>query len=430
MSTTIQVEHLARVEGHGGIRVEFEQDEIKSVEFDILEGARLIEPLVQGRLHEDVAPIVSRICAICSAGHSVAALLAIEDAFGVAVSEHTTLLRDLLLQGENIESHALHLFCLALPDFLGYPSAIAMAAEKPEPVKVGLRLKKLGNTIQEIVGGRAVHPVNALAGGFGALPSVDDLLRLKARLRQGREDAEEMIEILAPIEMPRFSQTETVYAAIDSGPDQYGFLGDQIAVSTGERMPVSAYRILTNEHAVPHSYAKHSLFNGRPFMVGSLARLVINGEKLPAPAKEAQERLRLTLPTGSALDNNTAQAVEVVYSIERACEIVERLLGGLQAERRPKIVPRAGNGTAAVEVPRGTLYHSYAFDEQGRVTSADIITPTAQNCASVEKHFRATLEDGRGQSRQQLRHKLEMVARAYDPCISCSVHLIEKVRER
>jgi len=423
MSTTVHVEHLARVEGHGGIKVEFDQDQIRRVEFDILEGARLIEPLVRGRSFEDVQPITSRICAICSAGHTVAALLAIEDAFEVQVSERTCLLRDLLLQGENIESHALHVFLLALPDFLGYPSAIAMASDKPEAVKLGLRLKKLGNTIQEVVGGRAVHPVSAVVGGFSSLPSVDDLVRLQADLEQGRRDAEAMIDLLAPIEMPRFSQVETVYAAIDSGPERFGFLGDHIAVSTGERMPVSAYRLLTNERPVPHSHAKHSLFNGQPFMVGALARLAINGEKLPERAKQAQARLGLTFPTGSALDNNTAQAVEIVYSIDRACEIVEQLLSSpVEQEELPRIVPRAGSGTAAVEAPRGTLYHSYTFDDRGRVTGADIITPTAQNCASVEKHFRATLEHCRGEDHEQLRLKLEMVARAYDPCISCSVH--------
>jgi len=452
MSVKIKVDHLARVEGHGGITVAMEDGKISQVEFDVFEGARLLEGLMVGRSYEDISQIVSRICAICSVGHALTALQAIENAFGVEVSYRTQLLRDLQVQGENIESHALHLFLLALPDFLGYPSAIALAADIPEGVKLGLRLKKLGNTIQEVVGGRAVHQVNAVVGGYGKLPSVDDLVELRSALEEGRSDSEKMIDIWASIEIPDFSDTPTVYAALESSSPNFSLFGERIALSTGEKFPVADYRKLTNERPVPHSNAKHSYYNDRPFMVGALARLSLNGGKLRGGAREAVERLNLplpkfeemlrhappsiwservkksvTYPTGNALHNNTAQAVELVYSIERAMDIVKELLEtGTRGEKLPEVQPRAAAGVGGLEVPRGTLYHSYVFDENGKVKSADVITPTAQNLASLENHFRATIQKCAGDAPDALKFKLEMVARAYDPCISCSVHLIEK----
>ncbi len=426
MSKSIMVDEVCRVEGHGGINVSIQNGKILRVDFDIFEGARFFEPLLRGRPYDEVASITSRICAICSFGHTLASLQATEDAFGVKVTPQTEKLRDLMMHGEMIESHALHLFCLVLPDLLGYPSAIHMAADHKEAVVLGLGLKKLGNTMREVLGGRAIHPCNAVVGGFGKLPSVAGLMALRDPLAKALDDAMKAIDLLASLPTPNFSESPTVYAALDSAKGIYGYFGKDILISTGERLDIHDYRKLTNEKTVPHSHAKHSLFAETPFMTGSLARLILNEKKLRGKAVEAKGKLGLSLPTDNIFANNLAQAVELVFSIERSREIIGELAReGMREEKLPEVKVKAGKGTGAVEVPRGTLYHSYSYDDMGRILEADIITPTAQNLANIEKDFRAAVEHLPNEPQDQMAFKLEMVARAYDPCISCSVHLIE-----
>jgi sulfhydrogenase subunit alpha len=430
MSRTIRVDHLARVEGHGGITVELEGDAVTDVRFDVFEGARLLEALVRGRSYVEVAPIVSRICAICSVAHALTSLKATEAAFGVEVSPQTELLRDLLFRGENIESHALHLFLLAAPDYLHYPSAIAMAAEHAEAVRLALRLKKLGNTIQETVGGRAVHPVNAVPGGFGRAPSEDQLISLRRDLLEGVADCQAALEWLAALPAVEVCRDQTAYAALQSA-GQYGYYGgDSVAVAwngTLDNIAAADYRSLTCERAVPHSHAKHSTYRGRPFMVGALARLALNGSKLQGGSRRALERLAVRLPSDDPLDNNKAQAVELVFDVDYALGVVERLLERGAADEPPVPVrPRAGTGAAVTEAPRGLLVHCYTYAEDGALLAADVITPTAMNAASLEQRFRRAVEQSPERDTAALTRRLEMIARAYDPCISCSVHLVRK----
>ena len=241
MNTTIRVEHLARVEGHGGITVELDGDAIREVHFDVFEGARLLEGLVRGRSYQDISQILSRICAICSVAHSLTSLKATENAFGVQVSPQTESLRDLMFLGESIESHALHLFCLAIPDYLNYPSAIALAAAHPDAVKLGLRLKKLGNTIQETIGGRAVHPVNAVPGGFGRIPSVEQMITLCEAVIEGMKDCDAAIQLMADLPAADFCHAETMFVALrapaDYGPGGEGSRGRQPALLARYLLP-------------------------------------------------------------------------------------------------------------------------------------------------------------------------------------------------
>jgi sulfhydrogenase subunit alpha len=426
MNKSIKISHLCRVEGHGGITLDIKDGKIVKVEANIFEGSRFFEPIIIGRYYNEITPILSRICAICSAVHTITSLEAIENAFNVRVTPQTHLLRDLLLQGGNIESHALHLFCLAVPDYLGYTGAVALAADKPELVRMGLDLKKLGNNIQEAIGGRAVHPVNAVIGGFGRLPDKELLLELKKQLEKGLKQALDAIDIMATLKVPDFTESMTIYAALGSMDSKYSLFGDKIILSTGDSIDVSKYKEVCNEKVVPHSHAKHSLFKRKPFMVGALARIMMNGRKLTGEAKKAVKKLGLNLTSQNVLYNNLAQAVEIVYDIERSLEIIEQLLRyGIKDERPVRVKVKAGIGTAACEAPRGMLFHSYIFNGKGRVTGADVITPTAQNLANMEKDFKASAKRLINESKESLSEKLEMVARAYDPCISCSVHLIE-----
>ncbi len=424
MTRTITLDHLARIEGHAGITVTLEGTEIERVEFDVFEGIRLFEGLLQGRSYLDVPGIVSRICAICSHGHTITALAALERALAIEVSAQTRRLRDLAFQGASIESHALHVFCLALPDFLDHPSVISLAAEHPEAVATALRLKKLGNTIQEVTGGRAVHPVNYVIGGFGKLPSVDQLLLLRDNLEAGLEDCEKAIALLRQVPVPAFVDEPIRCAALDPEDDAF-FFGRTVRISDGTVIPVEEYRSLTNERTVGYSHAKHSAHDGRSFMVGALARLTLHGDRIGGRARDVWQELGPRVPCRNIVMNNLAQVVELVYSVEHALDLVNGfLITGIAAEPPAAYRARAGKGTAATEVPRGTLYHHYELDSIGQVVAADVITPTAQNFANAEDQLRATVRDAGDVDEETLRHRLEMVARAYDPCVSCSVHVM------
>ncbi len=431
MTRTITIDHLSRVEGHGGIQILLDGEEVRAVDFDIFEGIRLLEGLVRGRGAEDVTGIVSRICAICSHGHSITSLHALENALGVEVTPQTRKLRDLAFQGANIESHALHFFVLALPDFLGHPGVVSLAGTNPAAVKLALRLKKLGNTIQEVIGGRAVHPVNYVIGGFGKVPTSDELVGLRKLLTEGLDDCAAALEILRQVVIPSFV-SEPIRCAALIPEDEAFFFGDTVQISNEDeqfRLPVRQYGTLTNEYCVPHSHAKRSLHEGRSYMVGALARLTFNGSMIGGLARRAWEELHLELPSKNIVMNNVAQVVEMIFSVERALELVNEMLDTeITPEAPAPYGIRACQGAAATEVPRGILFYSYELDAQGRIAAADVITPTAQNLTHAEDQMKAAAREGTraGVSDDVLRHRLEIVARAYDPCISCSVHVIRR----
>lgn len=427
MSRIIRIAHLARVEGHGGITIEVERRRVKRAHFDVFEGLRLVEGLLRGRQWMDVSQIVSRICSICSVGHALTSIKATEAAFGITPSWETTQLRNLMFHGESIESHALHVFLLAAPDYLGYPSAIAMAEDYPDTVAVGLRLKKLGNLIQETVGGRAIHPVNAVVGGFGRAMRRDELLRMRDALLEGLRDSEAAVDFVATLAPAETQRGELLCAALRPGTGYGYYDGDKVIFRDGEDRPVTAntFREVIREEAVAHSNAKHSRLDGRAFMVGALARLTVNGAALGPRAAAAMGRMGLTLPSLDPLDNNRAQTVELVQDIDAALTIIQQLLdSGTGGEVAGHVEPRAGSGVAVTEAPRGLLLHSYEYDEDGSIVAADVITPTALNAAHLEESLARQVEQSRAIDDGALRRDLEMIARAYDPCISCSVHLV------
>jgi sulfhydrogenase subunit alpha len=429
MTRTISVEHLARVQGHGGITVLVDGNAVSEVRFDVFEGLRLFEGLVRGRAVEDVAQIVSRICAVCSTNHCITCLHALENALAVKVSKQTRKLRELAFQGANIESHALHVFFLALPDLMGHPSVISLAGAIPDAVKVALRLKKLGNTIQEVLGGRAVHPINHILGGFGRVPSTDDLVNLREQVRRGLGDCEQALAVLRTVPIPDFVCAPIRCAAVIPEGDEF-FFGNEIEIlddGVRTRIPVNDYREFTNEHLVNHSHAKHSRYNGRSYMVGALARLTLNGDQIGGLARQAWEVLRLKTPSTNILMNTIAQSIEMIFSVERALQLLDEILdAGVVPESPVSWKVRATAGVAAAEVPRGALFHSYEVDSDGRIAAADVITPTAQNLSNAEDQLRATAEQGllAGASDGEIERRLAMVARAYDPCLSCSVHVV------
>ncbi len=429
---TITIPHVGRVEGHGGINVTLSGNTVSAVEMDIHEGSRYYEALLVGKSFLEVQGIITRVCAICSADHTVASLEALEDALDVKVSDRTRLLRGLMLRGAAVESHALHVFALALPDFLGYGSVMEMAGALPTEVASALRLKQLGNRIQTLVGGRAVHPVNALVGGFGSLPAHRDLDRLRQELAVGLESTLELVDLAKSIAVPTWGTGERIYVALGPSGTDYGFRGSSICTSRGEEFPVAEYRRTTREFTVEHSHAKHAaLESGETYMVGSLARLQLWADRLDGHARQTFETLFPDGPSDNILLNTWAQLVEIVHALESASAICDSLLGMDEAARENAEYPiRAGIGIAAVEVPRGTLFHEFELDDDGTVVTANVVTPTAQNLANIELDLRQaalrTLDAGVGDD--ELKLQLEMVVRAYDPCISCSVHVTRITR--
>jgi sulfhydrogenase subunit alpha len=436
----IRIPQVARVEGHGNILVEVVKNKVKDVKLNIPEGPRLFETLVLGKTPAEAVSIVPRICAICSVSHRYAAIRALERALEYKVSKETHLLRTLMHYGEMIESHALHAFALALPDFLGYPSAIAMTDRFAPQILKALRLKKFGNYIMEIVTARYTHGENATVGGFGKAPTTMELTNIKRQAATLIPDAEELIEIMRNLEYPTAMEDGMIFMCLNPPTEKYGFVGDKVLISTGEVAPIEKYKELTNERVVAHSTAKRCRYKDRPYVVGALARINLLGERLRGKAGEMFRKSYSLSWIRNPLYNNLAQAIEILFVLEDIPNIVDELLthqDTLNTKTRPQIPHlQTGKNVGAVEAPRGTLYHYYEVT-RGLISGANLVIPTTQNLDAIENHLRVatttllgTLEERNiselhPEERKDIERILEMVVRAYDPCISCSVHLVD-----
>jgi sulfhydrogenase subunit alpha len=423
---SITIEPLARVEGHGGIKVEIKDNKISNVEVRILEGPRLFEELVVGKTPQEDLSIVPRICAICNLSHKYAALRGLEKAVAVNVNPTTHLYRELMHHGEMIESHSLHIYFLALPDFLGYDNAVAMTDKYGDTVVKALQMKKFGNKIMRMMGGRMIHGENPVLGGFGKLPSKETLIQIKEEAIELLDFAVATIDLLGGLEIPDHMERETQFLCCKPHGEEYGYHGDILITSDGEEHPVENYKGVIKERVVSHSFAKRSQYNSKPFTVGALARILLIGDRLKGKAKAAYDKLVTERWHRNPLFNNHAQAIEQVYSLESIIEIVNKLL----VSENPEIAPptqETGKGTGAVEAPRGTLIHHYEIKD-GKITAADIITPTAMFLDDIEAFIRTGGEQLLAKKQlDNIELQFEMIARAYDPCISCSAHLVEVV---
>jgi sulfhydrogenase subunit alpha len=425
LANEIVIEDLARVEGHGGIEVTVEGDRIKDVKMRVSEGPRFFEAIIEGVKYDKVPDVMRRICGICTAAHSLASIRTIEKAFKVVATPQTILLRDLLIHGEIIESHALHLFLLALPDYLGYPDAFTMAGKHAKEVKMALQLKKAGNMVHSTLSGREVHGMNERVGGFSTSPKDESLLIIRKAMEDSRAAAKVAVKLFSSLEIPNYAQSRNTLMALDPG-EKFGYMGDHVLISDGERRSIQEYWELTNEQVVKHSAAKHSSYKGSPFMVGALPRIVLGKDRLYGEARDLFKECKERLDERNSLNNNLAQAIELVHCVDRCIEDVDILLGnGLEKEELVKVEPMAGSGVGAVEAPRGILYHDYTFDEKGCIARANVITPTAMNCANIEKDLRVAAERLLAERKEDLKGPLELIVRAYDPCISCSAHLVK-----
>jgi len=420
----VDVHYLTRVEGHGNIVVDVDRGELKRCELQIVETPRFFEAMLRGRPFDEAPQIVSRICGICSVGHQTTSLQALEAALDVQPSEQTQLLRKLNFHGEILDSHVLHVYMLVAPDFFGAGSVLPLASSHPQVVLRALRMKKLAGDLCAAIGGRHTHPIAMRVGGFSHLPTPGALEALRSRLEAARADVDATVELFQSLAMPGFER-ETEYIALRK-PDDYAFIGGTITTTDGFQRSIADYREVTNEFLIPHSTAKHARHHRDSYMVGALARFNVNYDKLHSRAQAAAGALGLKPTCVNPYLNSAAQVVEIAHCVEDAIALIDALLArGIRAEPPPAIKAHAGEGVGACEVPRGTLYHHYRIGDDGRITGANCIIPTGQNLANIEADMRALVPGILDRPQRDVRLALEMLVRAYDPCISCATHMLE-----
>ena len=429
MSTNldINVKHLTRVEGHGNIVVNMKDGVLEKAELAIVEAPRYFEAMLKGRSFHEAAIITSRICGICSLGHQMCSLQATEAALGLEISEQTRLLRKLLTHGATLQSNVLHAYFLAAPDLLSVGSVFPLVESHPEVVVRALRMKRLANDIGDVVSGRAVHPITPVPGGFTRIPTEQELLGLKRRLEEEMvPDFVATVETMQALagEIPDFTR-ETEFISLRRD-DEYALYDGDICSSDTGIVPIDRYREMTNEFVVPHSTSKHCKANRSSYMVGALARWNNNHDKLNEVALDAAEKLGLKPGCCNPYMNTIAQVVECAESALDSVAIIDKLLSdGLKDEKPNQEPTRFGTGVGSTEVPRGILYHEYTYDNKARIVKANCIIPTGQNLENIDDDMKKLVPEIIDQSKEDITLKLEMLVRAYDPCISCSVHMLD-----
>lgn len=424
---TIKVDTLARVEGEGAIYIKMAGDRVSDVKLKIYEPPRMFEAFLRGRHFLEAPDITARICGICPIAYQMSAVHAIERALGIKIDPAVRLLRRLFYCGEWIESHALHIYMLHAPDFLGYQDVIEMAKEHQPLVEKALRLKKIGNRIVQVIGGREIHPISAVVGGFHKTPSKSQLAELVSDLEWALDFSVETVSWTSTLQFPDFEQDYEFVAL--RHPDEYPFNEGRLVSNHGLDIDAAEYEDRFAEMHVKHSNALHSIVRGRgSYLVGPLARFNLNFDKLPEVARKAAADARLKPPVKNLFRSIVVRAVELVFACAEALRII--------AEYEPPAVPhvetpnRRGVGQAITEAPRGILYHRYAVDENGLIVTAKIVPPTSQNQRRIEDDLREYAAHLAAWPIDEATWKCEQAVRCYDPCISCATHFLKVIFKR
>ncbi|OGO20029.1 MAG: hydrogenase/sulfur reductase subunit alpha [Chloroflexi bacterium RBG_16_48_8] len=419
----IDVHHITRVEGHGNIVVNTQNGKVIKCELQIVEAPRFFEAILRNQPYQNASHLSSRICGICAVTHATTSLRATEIALGIEPTEQTVLLRKLNLCAEMIDSHILHVYMLVAPDLLGIGSVFPLAKSAPEVVHRALRMKKVAGDLSAAIGGRHTHPIAMTVGGFTHLPTNGELSSIGERLEGMSKDLEETVNLFKDLSFPTFER-ETEYIALQAD-NEYCLLDGHISSSDGGTWPIERYQDVTNEMMVDHSTAKHAQNLRSSYMVGALSRFRLNYKDLHPEAKSVAQELDLSPDCINPYKITIAQIVEIVQCAEEAISIIEQLLeNGLYPEDPVSPSRLSGEGVGACEAPRGTLYHHYVI-EDGLIVDANCITPTAQNLANIEADMKELVASRMDQPLDETRLALEMLVRAYDPCISCSTHMLD-----
>ncbi len=426
----IKVDALARVEGEGALYVRVKDDVVKDVKFRIFEPPRFFEALLRGRMFWDVPDITSRICGICPIAYTMGASHALEAALGAEVTDPMLMsLRRLLYCGEWIQSHVLHTYLLHAPDFLGYEDAIEIAKHHPGVVEKALRLKKLGNEILEVVGGRAVHPVNTKVGGFWKTPRKEAIRHLIEPLKVAIDESIDTIRLFSTFTFPDYEDDYTFVAM--HHPDEYAIEKGRLRNNRGLDIAISEFETYFDEEHVEHSNALHGVLKGAhgpAYMVGPMARYALNYEQLTPLCKEMAKEVGLGPVERNPFKSLIVRAVETLY----ACQEALRLAQAYEEPNRSavEITPRAGRGQGCTEAPRGICFHRYELDAEGRVLNARIVPPTAQNQKIMELDLWGVVQKNLNLPDEKLKWRCEQAIRNYDPCISCATHFLKLTIDR
>ena len=424
---TIKTDYLARVEGEGAMLVKIADGRVEEVKLNIYEPPRFFEAFLRGRAFTEAPDITARICGICPVAYQMSACHAMEDACGVEVDGQLRALRRLLYCGEWIESHTLHVYMLHLPDFLGYESAIELARDNPDAVAKALELKKIGNEVMTVVGGREVHPINVRVGGWYRAPRRKELQPLVEKLERAREIALETVGFTAGLDFPDYEQ-DYEFVALDQ-PGEYPIDLGRIVSNRGLDIAVSEYDDHFVEEHVPWSNALHSQIRERgSYLCGPLARFALGTDRLSPLAAEAAKEAGLEPGERNPFRSIVVRAVELVYAADEAL----RLIAEYEEPDAPavEVEPRAGVGYGCTEAPRGILYHRYELDEDGTILDAKIVPPTSQNQRTIEEDLRGVVERSLDVPDEELALLCEQTIRNYDPCISCATHFLTLEVER
>jgi sulfhydrogenase subunit alpha len=422
-SVHIDVHNVTRVEGHGNIHVDIDNGAIQKVEWQVPEAPRFFEAMIVGRHFSEVATITSRICGICSISHTFASLKATETALGVTLSEQSLRLRRMLLCAEHLQSHILHIGYLAAPDLLGVGSVIPLVATHKDVVLLVVKLHRLANETCDIIGGRTTHPVRTKVGGWTMFPKPKEIEALKKRWSDAIADLTTLAGVIKSLAggFPNFTR-ETEYVSLRE-PVEYGIYDREIASTDSKQtVPLAQYRSVTNEYVVAQSTAKWAKFNRASYMAGALARFNNNAAQLSPLAKKAAADVGLSTPCYNPYMNTVAQLVECFNLCERFAAHADWLLDKGIKQEKIAITPREGQGANSVEAPRGILFHDYTYDKNGVCVKGNCIIPTNQNHANIQKDMEKLVPEYKDIGQEKLQLYLEMLVRAYDPCISCSTH--------
>ncbi len=426
-TVNINVHHVTRVEGHGNIVVNATDGKVEKVEWQVPEAPRFFEAMVRGRSYEDIQTIVSRICGICSITHSLASTKAVENAMGIKVSEQADTIRILMHYSEQLQSHVLHVGYLVAPDLFGMPSVVPLVGKAPDAVKAIISLHRLANEWSDLIAGRTTHPVTLKPGGLTKIPTAKELRDLQNRLKDSLPVLKAVAEVVLSVagNMPNFTrETEYVSLKQDNPPTYTFYHGDITSTDYDGTVAINDWKTVANEHVVDQSTAKWTRWHRNSYAVGALARFNNNAELLSPTAKAVAKMFGLAKGNCSPFMNNVAQLVECVHVVEVSIEMIDTLLTKGLKDETVKVSPKAGKASGCVEAPRGILFHEYEFDRKGNCVGADICIPTNQNHANIQEDFEKMVPEFLDEGEDTLRHKLEMLVRSYDPCISCSTHML------
>ncbi len=429
----INVHHLTRVEGHGNILVDVKNGSIEECTWQVPESPRFFEAMIRGRHYSEVARITSRICGICSVGHTLASVKATETACGITITEQARKMRTILKHAENFDSHVLHVGVLVAPDLLGAPSVFPLVASHGPVVATVLRLKRLGHEWGSVIGGRTTHPTTVIPGGFSKMLTIEELTELKEKILASVDDINTLVSTVASLapNIPVFDRP-TEYLAVSSDQEYGlydGFIQTMMPDGSKERFPVSDYKSVTNEYLSPNSTAKFARHNLASYAAGALSRFNNNYEQLHGEARKVAKALGMESMVCNPYMNSAAQIIECVHSVYESLRLIDELIEDPAYDANQKAVEplHFGTGASAVEVPRGILFHEYTYDKEGICVGGNCIIPTNQNHGNIQLDFDKLVPEllEAEKTEEEMTLALEMLVRSYDPCISCSTHYLD-----